>query len=134
MIAIHYVGSQYRVNDPFNETEPLEHSKWGDLTISQKFFDDTTTIYFGIRNFSDRQYSLFGTRSDPSFVTVPVAWYSNEGRTYFMGLKANLDYDRMKLPSSGDLERMQRRLYGSMTNVASSVYGVGQWMRGLVSF
>lgn len=134
MVAFHYVGSQYRVNDPFNEVEPLEPAKWGDLTISQKFFDDAATIYFGIRNFSDRQYSLFGTRSDPSFVQVPIAWYSNEGRSYFMGLKANLDYDRMKLPSTGDLERMQRRLHGQMTNAASSIYGAGRWMRDLTGF
>ena len=134
MIAFHYVGSQYRINDPFNETEPLEPARWGDLTLSQKFFDDAATVYFGIRNFSDRQYALWGTRSDPTFITVPVAWYSNEGRTYFMGLKVNLDYDRMRVPTSADLERMQRRLYGSVTEAASSIYGAGQWMRDMTSF
>ena len=136
MIAFHYVGSQYRTNDFFNQKEALEPAKWADLTISQKFLGDTTTVYFGIRNFSDRQYALLGTSAGLwSAPTDPnVYWYPNEGRTYFMGVKASLDYDRMKVPTSADLERMQRRLYGSMTDAASSISGAGQWMRSLVNF
>jgi iron complex outermembrane receptor protein len=134
LIYYHYVGSQYRINDPFNETEPLEPAKWGDFTISQKFLGDVATLYFGVRNFSDRQYALWGTRSDPSFVTVPIAWYPNEGRTYFMGLKLDLDYDRMRAPTIPDLTRMQRSLYGSIGGGISSIRGAASWMRNLTSF
>ncbi|MFH0960331.1 MAG: hypothetical protein V1897_16685, partial [Pseudomonadota bacterium] len=84
--------------------------------------------------FSDRQYALWGTRSDPSFVTVPIAWYPNEGRTYFMGLKMDLDYERMRVPTIPDLTRMHRSLYGSMVDSFSSVRGAATWMRNLTTF
>ena len=54
LITYHYVGSRYRINDPYNIAEPLEPAKWGDLAFSQSFFDNAATLYFGIKNFSDR--------------------------------------------------------------------------------
>jgi len=134
MIAYHYMGSQFRINDPFNETEPLDSAKWGDFSISQTVFDGLATVYFGIRNFSDAKYALWGTRSDPAFVTVPIAWYPNEGRTYFAGVKANLDYDRMKLPTTSDIGRMQRRLYGSLASGAGALNGMARYLRNMMRF
>ncbi|MCG8376439.1 MAG: TonB-dependent receptor, partial [Chlorobiales bacterium] len=116
LIAGHYVGSQYRTNDPFNESEPLEPAKWGDIAFSQSFFDGLGTLYFGIKNFTDRQYALLGTRSSPSPFfppAVPLAWYPNEGRTYYMGMKSEMDFNRMRMPTTDDLTRMNRRLYGA---------------------
>jgi iron complex outermembrane recepter protein len=139
LITYHYVGSRYRINDPYNIAEPLEPAKWGDLTFSQSFFDNAATLYFGIKNFSDRQYAIIGTKSSPSLfdplgTSVPAAWYPNEGRTYYTGIKANMDFDRMKVPTREDLSRMQRRLYGSVQSGVDSVYGWGARIRNLGSF
>jgi len=134
LIAYHYVGTQYRINDPFNETEDLEPAKWGDIAFSQTFFDGMTSLYFGVKNFTDRQYALWGTRSDPSFVTVPAAWHPNAGRTYYLGVKTAMDYERMRLPSTTDIIRMNRRLYGAINNGMNGVTGMGSRIRNLMPF
>ncbi|MGB6067578.1 MAG: TonB-dependent receptor [Desulfomonilaceae bacterium] len=139
LIEYHYIGSRYRINDPYNIAEPLEAAKWGDLAFSQSFFDKAATLYFGIKNFSDLQYAIIGTKSAPSLsdplgTSVPAAWYPNEGRTYYAGIKTNMDFDRMKVPTRADLNRMQRRLYGSMQAGFDSVYGWGARMRNLARF
>jgi iron complex outermembrane recepter protein len=139
LITYHYVGSRYRINDPYNIAEPLEPAKWGDLAFSQSFFDNAATLYFGIKNFSDRQYAIIGTKSAPSLfdplgTSVPAAWYPNEGRTYYTGIQANMDFDRMKVPTREDLSRMQRRLYGSLRSRVDDVYGWGARIRSLASF
>jgi len=139
LVTYHYIGSRYRINDPYNIAEPLEPAKWGDLTFSQSFFDNAATLYFGIKNFSDVQYAIIGTKSAPSLydplgTSVPAAWYPNEGRTYYAGIKANMDFDRMKVPTREDLTRMHRRLYGSVQAGLDSVYGWGARIRNLASF
>ncbi len=139
LIAYHYIGSRFRINDPYNIAEPLAPAKWGDLTLSQTFFDNLVTLYFGIKNFSDLQYAIIGTKSAPSVsdplgTTVPAAWYPNEGRTYYGGLKANMDFDRMKVPTIADLNRMQKRLYGSLGSAVDGVYGWGARIRDLTRF
>ena len=139
LITYHYIGSRYRINDPYNIAEPLEPAKWGDLAFSQTFFDNAATLYFGIKNFSDLQYAIIGTKSAPSLfdplgTSVPAAWYPNEGRTYYAGIKANMDFDRMKVPTREDLSRMQRRLYGSVQSGVDSVYGWGARIRNLARF
>lgn len=139
LITYHYIGSRYRINDPYNIAEPLEPAKWGDLAVSQSFFNDAATLYFGIKNFSDLQYAIIGTKSSPSTydplgTSVPAAWYPNEGRTYYGGLKANMDFDRIKVPTTADLSRMQRRLYGSLQSGLDNVYGWGVRLRSLTSF
>lgn len=137
MIKYYYVGSRYRQNDVYNIWEPLEPAKWGDLAFSQSFFDNDATVYFGIRNFSDRQYALIGYVSPPSIYS-PLgsyeAWFPNEGRTYYGGIKAKMDFDRMRVPTVADLTRMQKRLYGSLQSGVDSVYGWGARIRGLASF
>ncbi|MEW6137854.1 MAG: TonB-dependent receptor [Thermodesulfobacteriota bacterium] len=128
MIKYYYVGSRYRQNDVYNIWEPLEPAKWGDLAFSQSFFDNDATVYFGIRNFTDRQYALIGYLSPPSIYS-PLGsyegWFPNEGRTYYGGVKANLNFDRMRVPTIADLERMQRRLYGTFESAVGSVYRWG---------
>jgi iron complex outermembrane recepter protein len=139
MISYHYIGSRFRINDAYNIAEPVEPAKWGDLAFSQTFFDSAATLYFGIKNFSDRQYAVIGTKSAPSLydplgTSTPAAWYPNEGRTYYAGLKANLDFDRMRVPTTADLTRMQRRLYGALNGSADTIYGWGSRLRNLTTY
>ncbi|MFH1112703.1 MAG: TonB-dependent receptor [Pseudomonadota bacterium] len=135
-IKYHYVGSRYRINDVFNIAEPLPAVKWGDIAFEQKILGDEASIYFGINNVSDLQYALWGTRSAPSLwgITTEAAWYPNEGRTYYGGVKSSLDFNRMKLPTTADLERMQRRLYGSLNDGINSFTGMGSWIRNVLPF
>ncbi|MBI5252698.1 MAG: TonB-dependent receptor [Desulfomonile tiedjei] len=139
IFTYHYVGSRYRINDPYNIAEPLEPAKWGDLAISQSFFENAATVYFGIRNISDAQYAIIGTKSAPSVysplgTSVPAAWYPNEGRTCYAGIKANMDFERMKVPTREDLTRMQRRLFGSLQSGLGGVYGWGARISNLANF
>ncbi|MFA6224452.1 MAG: TonB-dependent receptor [Desulfomonilaceae bacterium] len=134
MIAYHYVGSRFLLNDVFNEQPDLEASKWGDISFSQKFWDGLAELYFGVRNFSDRQYSPQGSYA--SYYTAPfdIQYYSAPGRTYFFGLKTKLDFDKMRMPTISDLTRMRQRLYGSVTDGFSSAQGAATWMRNLTTF
>lgn len=129
-IKYHYVGSRYRINDVFNVAEPLPTAKWGDLAFEQKIFGNEATLYFGINNFSDLQYALWGSRSTPSIygISREATWYPNEGRTYYGGIKSSLDFNKMRLPTVADLERMQRRLYGSLNDGLNGFTGVGSWL------
>ncbi len=134
MIAYHYVGSRFLLNDVFNDQPDLEASKWGDISFAQKFWGDMAELYFGVRNFSDRQYSPQGSYA--SYYTPPFdnLYYSAPGRTYFFGLKAKLDYDKMRVPTVSDLTRVRQRLYGSVSDGFSSVQGAATWMRNLTTF
>jgi len=125
LISCNYLGSRFRINDPFNEVEPLEPVKWGDLAVSQTLFDGLTTVYFGVRNFSDRANATWGTRSDPSYVTVPAAWFPDAGRTYYLGTKTVMDFNNMRVPTSADFRRMNNRLYGALRNSAEAMTGIG---------
>ncbi|MFC1833188.1 TonB-dependent receptor [Thermodesulfobacteriota bacterium] len=131
----HQVGSQMRGNDIFNTSEPLEPAKWGDIAMSQTFFDGLATLYFGIKNITDRQYALWGWRPAPYRFRVfdwEDVWYPAKGRTYYMGLKSEMAFDRMKLPSLDDLERMNRRLKAACTDSISAVRDAAQWTGSLV--
>ena len=130
LIAYHYSRDRFRINDPYNIAEPLAPAKWGNLTLSQTFFDNLVTLYFGIKNFSDLQYAIIGTKSAPSVsdplgTTVPPLGIQIKARTYYGGLKANMDFDRMKVPTIADLNRMQKRIYGSLGSAVDGVYGWG---------
>lgn len=135
-VKYHYVGSRYRVNDVFNIAEPLEPAKWGDFAIQQKIFGDEAVIYFGVNNFSDRQYALWGTRSHPTttWSFVDAAWYPNQGRTYYGGIRSTMDFHKMRLPTVADLERMQRRIYGAVDDGVGAFTGMGSWMRNMMPF
>jgi iron complex outermembrane recepter protein len=126
LFTYHYIGTRYMINDIFNEWPELEPAKWGDLAFSQTFFDGNATVYFGINNFSDRQYAIQG--SYDSWTTAQY-WYPNAGRTYYMGVKMATDFNRMRLPSMADLTRMQTRLYGAMSSGAGTVSGWGAMLR-----
>jgi iron complex outermembrane receptor protein len=138
MIKYYYIGSRYRAYDSYNIAEPLEPAKWGDLAFSQSFFDNAVTLYFGIRNFTDRQYAILGETDSPNMGSPgnpqSDVWYPNEGRSYYGGLKVNMDFDRMRVPTMEDLNRMQRRLYGSLQSGVDSAYGWGARIRNLANF
>jgi iron complex outermembrane receptor protein len=139
MIKFYYIGSRFMQNDVYNICEPLEPAQWGDLAFSQSFFDNNATVFFGIRNFSDHKYALLGYTRAPSTAQpfgdrTEDGWWPNEGRTYYGGLKTNLDFDRMRVPTTEDLRRMQTRLYGSLQSGLDSVYGWGERIRDAASF
>ena len=134
MIAYHYVGSRFLLNDIFNEQPDLEASKWGDISFSQKFWGDLAELYFGVRNFSDRQYSPQGSYDQWAAIPYDNLYYSAPGRTYFFGLKTKLDFDIMRMPTVRDLTRMHQSLYGSVADSFSSVRGAATWMRNLTTF
>ncbi|MGC9031063.1 MAG: hypothetical protein ACP5LD_15525 [Desulfomonilaceae bacterium] len=50
--------------------------------------------------------------------------------TVYGGVKAELDLNRMKIPTGADLQRMQQRLYGRLTNSLNTVQGMGRWLTG----
>ncbi|MFC1834760.1 hypothetical protein ACFL2Q_08500 [Thermodesulfobacteriota bacterium] len=131
----HQVGSQYRGNDIFNTNEPQEPAKWGNIAFSQSFFDGLATLYFGVKNVTDRQYALWGWRPAPYRPRIfdwQDTWYPAKGRTYYMGLKSEMSFDRMRLPSLDDLERMNRRLRAACNDGISSVRDVAEWTGGLL--
>ena len=134
VIKYYYVGSRFLLNDVFNEWQDLSSAKWGDISFSQKFWDGLVELYCGVRNFSDRQYALQGTYA--SYYPMPWTFdfYSNAGRSCFFGLKTKLDSDKMRVPTIQDLTRMQRSLYGSVSDGLSSIQGAASWMRNLTSF
>ncbi len=134
MIAYHYVGSRFLLNDIFNEQPDLEASKWGDISFSQKFWDGLAELYFGVRNFSDRQYSPQGSYASYYMAPFDIQYFSAPGRTYFFGLKTKLDFDTMRVPTISDLTRMRQRLYGSVTDRFSSAQGAATWIRNLTTF
>ncbi len=128
-VAYHYVGSRYMLNDEFNEWPEMEPAKWGDIAFSQTLFDDLATLYFGVNNVSDRQYAVQG--SVAGFPSEPW-WWPNAGRTYYFGVKGDMDFERMRLPTVNDLQRMQRRMYGALSDGMNAFSGMGTWMPNLL--
>ena len=105
-IAYRYVGSRYFQGDDLNAaSRQIPEVKIGDLAISQQLFDGSTSIYFGIKNFNDCMY-LWNSYWDYSYWNRPQEYeiWPDAGRTYYMGVKGNMDFDRMKLPSWADLQ------------------------------
>jgi len=133
LLSYHYVGTRFMINDIFNEWPDLETAKWGDIAFSQTFFDDLATLYFGINNVSDLQYSIQGSIATvwgwPTSTQHQV-WWPNAGRTFYFGVKANTDFHRMRLPAAADLSRMQQRLYGAASEGLGAVANIGGWIRG----
>ena len=137
LLAYHYVGTRYMVNDIFNQWPDLEPAKWGDIAFSQTIFDGMTTLYFGVNNVSDRQYAIQGsiatTYPPPTYAATEVqTWWPNAGRTYYFGMRTSTDFHRMRLPSADDLRRMQNRLYGTLNRGADGFSQMSSWMRGFV--
>jgi iron complex outermembrane receptor protein len=132
-LTFRYAGSRYFQGDDLNMLPDVDAARIADLSISQDIFDGSANIYFGINNINDCM-STFNTYTYTS-LGQQVYWiYPDAGRTYYMGLKSNMDFDRMKLPTWSDLNRMQRRLYGAANESYNSFTGMGSWMRNMVSF
>ncbi len=138
-LAYHYVGTRYMLNDVFNQWPDLEPAKWGDIAFSQKVFDDTTTLHFGVNNVSDRQYAIQGSIATiyppPTYVATQVqTWWPNAGRTYYFCVKTSADFERLKIPSIDDLRRMQNRLYGALDRNMRDFSAMGNRVRGFLPF
>lgn len=130
-----YYARRYFQGDDMNQYRDLDEVKIGDLAISQKFFDGGATIYFGIKNFTDCM-SVFNSYWDYSYINKEKEFslWPDAGRTYYMGLKSNLDFDRMRLPTLSDLNRIQTRLYGAANETRDTFTGMGSWIRNSIPF
>jgi iron complex outermembrane receptor protein len=129
MITGHYMGPYYW--DQYNESEKREGSKWGDLAFSQTLMDGNCTLYLGVKNFSDRQYSLLSRYNAP---WSPDDYYPAQGRTVYGGIKASLDFHRMRMPTLADVNRMGRRLYGMADQGRAGINGMFGRLRNTMPF
>ncbi len=127
MASWHYVGSRYVINDFFNNRPALEGAHWGDLTFSQSMFGEMAQLYGGVKNFTDQKYALLGTSSN---MTQRTFYWPNAGITYYFGVRAGLDFDRMRMPTTNDLNRLGQRLQGGFRQAATNVSRMGNWLRG----
>jgi iron complex outermembrane receptor protein len=139
MISYNYIGSRYMINDTYAEWAELEPVKTGNFTISQTVLEGLATVYMGVNNFSDRQTAVQGAIATvyppPTFTPTSLpTWWPDAGRTYFLGIKGETDFHRMKLPTMRDLDRMRERLYGALNDGVGTFTGMGSWMRNLASF
>ncbi len=139
MVSFNYIGTRYMLNDTFNEWPELEPVKVGNFTISQTVLDGLATVYMGVNNFSDRQYAVQGsiaaTFPPPLYAQADVpVWWPDAGRTYFVGIKGETAFHRMRMPMVRDLRRMQERLYGAFNDSVDTFTGMGSWMRNLAGF
>ena len=112
-LTYNYVGKRYFLADDFNFGRDNDEVKTGDLAISQTFFDGLATLYAGVKNISDLQYA-YNTAYSVAAGQPTYTWYPEQGRTYYGGIKCAFDFDRMRIPTGADLQRMQERLYGAL--------------------
>lgn len=87
LISYHYLGPRYLDGDFFNEELPLEPAQWADMAFFQELFDGLTTVYFGVKNFSDRQYAL-----NANTFAAGGLYYPSAARTYYFVLKSSLAF------------------------------------------
>jgi len=126
-------GKRYFQGDDQNWRRDLDEVKIGDLAISQTFFDGASTLYFGINNFTDEQQA-YNTYWDYSYVNTAkeFQFWTDAGRTYYMGVRTSLDFDRMRVPTSADLQRMRERLYGSLESGLNGLRDMPGRIRGVL--
>jgi outer membrane receptor protein involved in Fe transport len=128
-IDYYYQGKSYYEKDDFNAGRDTEEMKILNLAASQSFFDGLLTVYGGVKNVNDAKIMGATLYSFATAATAPTyQQWPEPGRTYYGGVKAQLDLDRMKVPTSADLQRMQERLYG---NVREGLSGIRDWGAGL---
>jgi iron complex outermembrane recepter protein len=127
----HYFGKRYYQGDDQNVARDLDEIKLGDIALSQHFFDGLANVYLGVKNINDYQYAYncFWDYST-SLEQLRYELWPNAGRTVYGGVKITLDYDRMKIPTRWDFQRMQERLYGAMEGSLNSLTAVPARVRG----
>lgn len=134
-LTYHYFGRRYYQGDDMNVANDLDQIKFADVAVSQTFFDNLATLYFGVKNINDLQYAYncFWDASTSQNQLRYELW-PNAGRTVYGGIRLSLDYDRMKIPTTADMQRMQQRLYGAAQDGLESVAAAGGWLRGRLPF
>jgi len=126
-----YVGNRYFQGDDFNMANDLGVVKTADLAISQTVFDGLVTIYGGIKNINDLQYSLASYFYISSGLPV-YQYYPDAGRTYYVGVRSSMDFERMKIPTTADLQRAYDRLYGTVGQGLNNIAAMPGRFRGMV--
>ncbi len=132
-----YFGRRFFQGDDLNILQDMEEVKLGDFALSQTVCDGMTTVYFGINNFSDEQYAFnayWDYSSSGASAYKAFEFWPDAGRTYYMGVRTTMDFDRMKLPTTADMQRMQRRLYGAAEEGFGSLAAARGWLRGRLPF
>lgn len=132
-LTYNYVGKRYFLSDNLNVGRDIDEVKTGDLAVSQTFFDGLATLYGGIKNINDLQFA-YNTAFSVAAGQPTYTWYPEQGRTYYGGIKCALDFDKMRIPTGADLQRMQERLYGSLEGGLGSLTGVPGRIRGVLPF
>ena len=112
-VSYNYVGRRYILRDDLNVGRENDEIKVANIAISQTFFDGLATVYGGINNINDLQYATNATYSYAK-PQAPYSFYPEKGRTCYAGIKCSLDFDRMRVPTGADLQRMHERLYRSI--------------------
>ncbi|AFM28041.1 TonB-dependent receptor [Desulfomonile tiedjei] len=132
-LSYNYASKRYFLGDDLNIGIDLDEIKVLNFALSQDFFDGLANVYFGIKNVADYRYAystIFSIVSNqPTY-----SFYPEPGRTFFGGIKCNLDFNKMKVPTGADLQRMQERLYGSLEGGLNGLAGVPGRIRGALSF
>ncbi len=134
-LSYYNVSKGYYQNDDLNGGRDMEETKRLDLAVAQNFFNDMITVYGGINNITDRinmvatSYSWSASAAAPSY-----SQYPDKPRTYYGGVKAKMDYDRMKVPTVADFQRMQERVYGAFEDGVGSLTAMPGRIRGFLPF
>lgn len=119
-------SKSYYQGDDLNAGRDTEEIRMLNLAASQTFFDGMLTLYGGIKNVADAKimgatlYTFKTGSAKPEYQQWP-----EQGRTYYGGVRAVFDLDRMRVPSAADLWRMQQRLYGRVLAGLDGVRAVG---------
>jgi iron complex outermembrane recepter protein len=132
-LAYNYVGRRYFLSDNQNAGKDQEEVKTLDLAVRQTFFDGLATLYGGVKNLNDRMYALNTAYSIASGQPA-YTYYPEQGRTYYGGIKCSMDFDKMKIPSTADLQRMQTRLYGALGDGWTGITETPRRIRDLLPF
>jgi iron complex outermembrane recepter protein len=128
------VSKAYYQGDDLNAGKDMEETKQLDLAVAQSFFSDMITVYGGITNITDRTNMPQSSYSWSSGAYPTYSQYPDKPRTYYGGIKAKMDYDRMKVPTVADFQRMQERLYGAFEDGVGSLAAMPGRIRGFLPF
>lgn len=132
-LSYNYTSKRYLLGDELNIGIDQDEVKVLNLALSQSFFDGLGEVYFGIKNLNDYRYA-YSTVYSIASNQPKYSYYPETGRIVYGGVKCGFDFNRMKVPTGADLQRMQERLYGSLEDGLGRLSGVPGRIRNALSF
>ena len=134
-VDYYFQSKSYYQADDLNAGRDTEEIKLLNLAVSQVFLDGLVTVYGGIKNLTDATIMGATLYAYPTTALYPTyQQWPEPGRTYYGGVKANLDLNQIKVPTGADLQRIQQRLYGRLADGLNVIQGAGQWVTGRSTF